>query len=49
MPASVMASTCFIATTINKSLGVPVVVHTPPPPTTTAHPDYTIKNTNRDK
>ena len=48
MSVSEMATTCELATTINKTVvGASSIVHTPPPVTTTAHPDYTVTNTGR--
>jgi len=52
MSVSVNATTCALATTINKATpGVVIApVHTPPvTPITTAHPDFTVKNTGRTK
>jgi hypothetical protein len=49
MPTSVMASTCFIANTLNKALALPAVVHTPPATGVIVQPDYTVKNTGRNK
>ena len=48
MPVSQMAITVELANTISKSNPtVASVTHTPPPVTTVAHPDYTIKVTGR--
>lgn len=51
MSVSVNATTCFLAATIKKTNPTVVVipVHTPPAVTTTAHPDYTVRDTHRNK